>query len=287
MQVSECNPFVRAAEIQPAVLEGSSPRIAYDHRIFLILEGSGTVLLEDREFPLTKHSFIFIPPDTEYYFRGKMKVIVLNFDMTRAFQNQRKPRMPVPRKIFDEACRFDQTLLEGFRAPLLFDADASECDTVMQIVAVFVSKRPTADAIISAMLKKLLAEILDKQAAYRDSATQLAEKIILYIRGNIAEIKNNDRLARVFGYHPIYLSSVLKKKTGKTLHRTIMEERVRLACRFLRFTDNSIEAIAFDTGFSSRNHFCTTFRSIMGMSPLTYRKKKQSLRVETETPIEY
>ena len=277
MQICECNPFVRAAEIQPAVLEGSSPRVAYDHRIFLILEGNGTILMENQEFPLSKHSFIFIPPDREYYFRGKMKVIVLNFDMTRAFQNQRIPLTPVPREIFEPTRRFDQTLLDGFFAPSVFSADAVEIDAVKQIVAAFVSKRPMADAITSAILKNLLAQILDRQTATRDLGMQLVEKIVLYIRENVAEIKSNEQVARAFGYHPIYLSSLVNEKSEKTLHSIIIEERVRLACRFLRFTDSSVEEIAFNTGFSSRNHFCTTFRKITGVSPLTYRKSGTSV----------
>ena len=282
MQISECNPFVRAAEIQPAVLEGNSPRIAYDHRIFLILEGNGTILIENREIPLSAHSFIFIPPDVEYYFRGKMKVIVLNFDMTLNFQNQRTPLMPVPREIFDETRRFDQTLLDGFLSPSVFSADAVESDAVKQIVATFVSKRPMADAITSAILKNLLAQILDKKTAARDLGMRLVEKIVLYIREHIAEIKSNDQVARVFGYHPIYLSSLVKEKTSKTLHRIILEERVRLARRFLRFTDSSVEEIAFNVGFSSRNHFCTTFRQIVGVSPLTYRGKSNTPAEDVE-----
>ena len=282
MQISECNPFVRAAEIQPAVLEGNSPRIAYDHRIFLILEGNGTILIENREIPLSAHSFIFIPPDVEYYFRGKMKVIVLNFDMTRNFQNQRTPLMPVPREIFDETRRFDQTLLDGFLSPSVFSADAVESDAVKQIVATFVSKRPMADAITSAILKNLLAQILDKKTAARDLGMRLVEKIVLYIREHIAEIKSNDQVARVFGYHPIYLSSLVKEKTSKTLHRIILEERVRLARRFLRFTDSSVEEIAFNVGFSSRNHFCTAFRQIVGVSPLTSRGKSNAPAEDVE-----
>lgn len=282
MQISECNPFVRAAEIQPAVLEGNSPRIAYDHRIFLILEGNGTILIENREIPLSAHSFIFIPPDVEYYFRGKMKVIVLNFDMTRNFQNQRTPLMPVPREIFDETRRFDQTLLDGFLSASVFSADAVESDAVKQIVATFVSKRPMADAITSAILKNLLAQILDKKTAARDLGMRLVEKIVLYIREHIAEIKSNDQVARVFGYHPIYLSSLVKEKTSKTLHRIILEERVRLARRFLRFTDSSVEEIAFNVGFSSRNHFCTAFRQIVGVSPLTYRGKSNAPAEDVE-----
>ena len=276
MQLSECNPYVRAAEIQPAVLEGMSPRMAFDHRIFLILGGEGHIFIAGRGYPLKEGMLIFLPPETEYYFRGKMKVAVLNFDLTRACRDQKKPRMPVPRAEYDLSHRFDLTIAEGYEAPAVFPADAMERDAVMQIVASFSAKTPYSDALTSAGLKKLLCELSERRSCARDLSTLLSEKILLYIRGNAPEIRDNEMLGRVFGYHPIYIASVIKEKTGKTLHRIILEERIRLACRFLRSTDSSVEQIAFDTGFSSRNHFCTVFRSIMSMTPLAYRAGKHS-----------
>lgn len=275
MQLSECNPYVRAAEIQPAVLEGASPRMAFDHRIFLILDGEGHIYIAGTAHPLKEGILIFLPPEIEYYFRGKMKVAVLNFDMTRACHTEDKPRMPIPRGEYDPALRFDTTTAEGYEAPAVFPADAMERDSVMQIVAAFSAKTPYSDARTSSELKKLLCELSERRSHARDFTTLLSEKILLYIKGNAAEIKDNEMLGRVFGYHPIYIASVIKEKTGKTLHRIILEERIRLACRFLRSTDSSVEQIAFDTGFSSRNHFCTVFRSIMRVTPLAYRAGKR------------
>ena len=274
MQLCECNPFVRAAQIQPAVLEGASPRIAFDHRIFLILDGTGRIYISGNEHPLRPNDLVCFPTDTEYYFRGKMKVAVLNYDLTRAFQNQRTPLTPVPRESYDPALRFDPTVAEGFETPTVLSADETEREAVMQTVAAFVSRSPYADARASAELKRLLSLLLERRVTVRDPGARLVEKLLLYVRSNAAEIRDNADLARVFGYHPVYVAALVKEKTGKTLHRTILEERIRLACRFLRSTDNTVEQIAFDTGFSSRNHFCTVFRRIQGVTPLAYRTGK-------------
>ena len=277
MELSQCNPFVRAAQIQPAVLEGASPRIAFDHRIFLILDGNGIIYIGDTAHPLHSGSLVCFPPETEYYFRGKMKVAVLNYDLTRAFQNQRTPRTPVPREQYDPACRFDAVTANGFESPLVLDTEEPEREAVMRIVSAFVSDSRYSDARASAELKCLLCELLEKRSTPIGFRHRLAEKILLYIRSNAAEIRSNEELASVFGYHPIYIAAVVKEQTGKSLHRTILDERIRLACRFLRSTDHSIEQIAFDTGFSSRSHFCTVFRRIKSVTPLAYRSGKDSL----------
>lgn len=273
MELSACNPFLRAAQIQPAVLEGASPRMAYDYRIFLILEGEGHIYIAGEVHPLKENSLICFPPETEYYFRGKMKVAVLNFDLTRAFQNQRKPLTPVPREEYDPDARFDLTTADGLASPLLITADEIERELILRTVSAFAADTPYSDARTSAEIKKLLSELLEKQLSGGDLGNRLVEKVLLYVRTNAAEIRDNAMIGKALGYHPIYVASVVKEKTGKTLHRILLEERVRLACRYLYSTDHSVEEIAYETGFSSRNHFCTVFRSITGMTPLSYRGK--------------
>ena len=88
-----------------------------------------------------------------------------------------------------------------------------------------------------------------------------------------AELEDNAAVGEAFGYHPVYLAQLYREHTGTTLHRAILENKLELACRWLTHTDRSIEQIAFDTGFSSRSHFCTAFRRRMGMTPKAYRKK--------------
>jgi AraC-like DNA-binding protein len=274
MNIQDCNPFLRAAELQPAVLEGKGDRMAYDHRLFYILEGCGELILEARATPLSPDMAILLRPGVGYHFRGKMRVAVLNFDLTRSAVAKTTPICPPPIAKFDSAQIFDSESLDVLEKPLLLsDARAFKTD-VLTIVRSFSQGDALSDALCSALLKKLFAELLASMQRAASPTEALVERVRRYIHLYAAEITDNRALGEVFGYHPVYLAQVFHQHTGKNLHHAILEARIELACQWLSRTDHSIERIAFDTGFSSRNHFCTVFRRIMGVTPLSYRSKQ-------------
>lgn len=59
---------MRQFEVAPG---GHTPRHrhAYEHEVF-VLEGTGTVLDGQREYPLRAGSVVFVPPDQEHQFRN-------------------------------------------------------------------------------------------------------------------------------------------------------------------------------------------------------------------------
>lgn len=162
MQLSECNPFLRTAEIQPAILEGSGPRMAYDHRLFYVLEREGTLLLDNRTVALAPDTLIFIPPAVGYNFRGKLRVVVLNFDMTRACAARTIPICPPPAAAFDPALCFDLTLIDGLAEPVVLPGDTALQSAVLELVQRFSGGGAQVDAASSARLKLLLADLLSR-----------------------------------------------------------------------------------------------------------------------------
>lgn len=274
IELSEVNPYLRAAMIQPAVLEGSEPRIAYDNRIFLILEGEGQAVANGKIYPLRADTLLYFAVGVEYYFIGRMKVVVLNFDFTRACAKRKIPLCPVPRQLYRADCVFDTTLARGFENLCILTVDETLKNDLLTVTDTFVTGGIQQDALTSAMTKAILVRIRLCQTITKDSQTLLAEKVLCYIRNNAVEIDSNAHLAETFAYHPVYLAEIFKQKTGKSLHAAILEEKLRVACRWLMYTNNSIEQIACDTGFSSRSHFCTVFKKHFDMSPLDYRAKR-------------
>ena len=274
IELSEANPYLRAAIIQPAVLEGSEPRIAYDNRIFLILEGEGQVVANGRRYPLRADSLLYFAVGVEYYFIGRMKVVVLNFDATRACAARKTPLCPVPRQLYQPACVFDTTSIRDFEDMIILTVDETLKNDLLTLTDTFVTGGTQQDALTSAMTKAILTQISLRRTVTKDPKTLLAEQVLCYIRNNAVEIEGNARLAEVFAYHPVYLAEIFKQKTGKSLHTVILEEKLRVACRWLMYTNNSIEQIACDTGFSTRSHFCTVFKRQFGMTPLDYRAKR-------------
>lgn len=271
MLLKDCNPFIRIAQIQNAVLERTGPRKAYDYRLFYILENSGSILIEGTLYDIGPDTMIVIPPATAYDFQGRLKTCVLNFDITQRFSHRTQPLFPPCEEEFDPKSLFETELLEGFGQPCVLQGDISARDTVLQIVSRFNTEGKYADAAVSAMLKLLFAELLGRNADPRD---KLSEKVMSYIRIHAASLNSNEDVAQTFGYHPVYLGELIKRTTGKTLHTAIMEAKLQLACRWLAGTEESVDDIAHLTGFCSRAHFCTLFKKKLGVSPAEYRKNR-------------
>ena len=269
MLLQDCNPYIRAAQIQPAVLEHTGLRKAYDYRIFYILDGNGNILIEDGIYPIRPDSIIVLPPNTAYDFQGQIKVVVLNFDITRRFAHRTQPIFPPRAAEFDPSLLMETELLEDFDHPQVLHSNGSLQKDILQIVFHFNSKVKYADAQASAQLKLFFAEL---SATNEDPKDKQVEKILIHIRMHAASIRNNEDVARAFGYHPVYLNNLIKRSTGKTLHTVITDAKLQIACQCLSETAETIEAISCLTGFCSRTHFCTLFKKKLGLSPAQYRK---------------
>ena len=268
MRLEDCNPFIRAAEIQPAIMEGNGPRKAYDHRLFYILAGTGSIIIQGVSYPLTTQMLILLPPAMEYYFSGKMRTVVLNFDLTRRACHRKEAICPPPAAEFDPRVLFDMETVPLPRTPFLVQGDLLKQNSLIRLVEEFNLAEDHADALTSALLKALLAELLRGR---NSSESSLCKRLQSYIRIHAPQISSNEQLGEFFGYHPVYLGEVFRRITGKTLHTAIMEARIALACRLLSQSDTAIADIAEACGFCSRTHFCTAFKRVTGTTPTAYR----------------
>lgn len=276
MLLKDCNPYIRTAQIQPAVLERTGLRKAYDYRLFYILENKGSIIIEGICHEICSDTVIIIPPATAYDFQGKLKICVLNFDITQSFSYRTQPLFPPCESQFNPDLLFETELLEGFEQPYLLHGDISIRDTVLQIISRFNMQGKYSDAAVSAMLKLLFSELLSLNNNPREI---LGEKVMSYIRIHAAYIKSNEDVARAFGYHTVYLGELFKRTVGKTLHVAITEAKLQIACKWLIGTEESIEDIAHLSGFCSRSHFCTLFKKELKTSPTEYRKKHRTQTV--------
>ena len=83
-------------------------------------------------------------------------------------------------------------------------------------------------------------------------------------------ITNKD-VAHAIGYHPYYLSRLLKKETGKTLRHALIDHRLQVAREMLLSTKSPVSQIATECGFTSSSHFSEAFREAFGQTPKEYR----------------
>ena len=78
-------------------------------------------------------------------------------------------------------------------------------------------------------------------------------------------------VAERFGYHPSYLTSMLKEKTGETFGQIKVGQQMSEAAYLLLNTDRSIESVARKVGISNMSYFYRKFRDFFGMTPKHYR----------------
>lgn len=45
--------------------------------IYFIIEGSGTWIIEDAEYPVEKHDVVIVPPGKRFYFKGNLKQLCI------------------------------------------------------------------------------------------------------------------------------------------------------------------------------------------------------------------
>ncbi len=82
--------------------------------------------------------------------------------------------------------------------------------------------------------------------------------------------------ASLLNITPKYLSTVCKRVSGKSPIRWIKESVMNEIYQMLRDTDLSVKEISNKLGFPNSSFFGQFFREEAGMTPLSYRKKRQT-----------
>jgi AraC family transcriptional regulator len=78
-------------------------------------------------------------------------------------------------------------------------------------------------------------------------------------------------LARGVAMSPYHFLRTFRHVVGMTPHQFVLRTRLHRAAVRLRRSDESVSAIAFDTGFNDLSTFNRRFRRVIGVSPSAYR----------------
>ena len=80
--------------------------------------------------------------------------------------------------------------------------------------------------------------------------------------------------ASILNVHPNHLNAVVKAITGKTALNHIHNHILKLSKAELAQTDASVKEIAYSLHFDSPNNFSAFFKKNTGLTPMSYRKKR-------------
>jgi AraC-like DNA-binding protein len=97
--------------------------------------------------------------------------------------------------------------------------------------------------------------------------------VLAYIGENLAKPITHDLLARTAGLSPSRFHFLFRSALGCAPYEYVQKLRLKRAQELLIRTDRSVAEIGQDVGHADPYHFSRTFRRIVGMSPVKYRKQ--------------
>lgn len=130
------------------------------------------------------------------------------------------------------------------------------------------------DDLAAAMLTQIFRTFEERQEEFEVqlSQSELMGEIRQYI-GDSYEDGNLGRMAEALGYEASYLSTFIRKATGRTFKQLVNEERMRHAMIFLQSGSEPIADIARKVGISNLTQFYKRFAEYAGCTPKEYRSR--------------
>jgi YesN/AraC family two-component response regulator len=236
------------------------------YEFYYLLDGCVDYLVDDKVYNLNAGSLLIIPPYT----------IHRNVDASAC--NHTRIIMYVDYESFSEVKQFGVKLFDNPNMQF-YNIKCSDPihQTLLDVLNEFSSHKDLNMAKLLAIRLFLLME--RKNDVYVSSVDKKMQnkqisRIINFINREYATDITLEYLAQYFGLNSTYLSRFFKKETGFNFSVYLNNLRISKAVNILNSTDYNITETAMAVGFHSCNHFCKTFKQIMGISPLSYKKRQ-------------
>lgn len=271
MDFTRLNPVVRSVSLYEKIGR-SEECVGYDCRLIYVVSGDLSATVGDKKLShMGPGNLIYIPAGVKYRLKSKyIRAVVITFDPT--------DDNPLPDERLNPAAvdEYDESLchrcgVEGILGQVITLSDLeSERDNFLRMANIFTSGEGHYRAQLSAMLKLILLRVIE--TADEDALpARMVEELDNYIRENVSDEISNTEIGAVFGYHPFYVSRMLKERRGMTLRQYIISYRLKMAKKLLETTDRSAGEIAEECGFTDASYFAKTFKAAFGITPKEYR----------------
>lgn len=143
-----------------------------------------------------------------------------------------------------------------------------------QIITEYANRQEDTQKILKPMIftvMMLLTRVYKSRPA--DGKPQsIAEQMSAYMDTRLENITLGDLAAR-FGYHPNYISALIRRETGHTFSQMLLEKRMKRARLLLESTKLSVSRVAEMTGYGSSSNFYKAYRRYYGVSPREKRSE--------------
>ena len=124
------------------------------------------------------------------------------------------------------------------------------------------------------LLTLVLAEIA-RAGAWKEPVAApdgLVDRALAFIEKHALEPISLRDVAAALHRSPSYLTTALKRATGRTANAWIVQARIHEAQRRLVSTDERVDIVAERVGYPDVTHFIRVFRRLVGRTPAAFRR---------------
>lgn len=104
---------------------------------------------------------------------------------------------------------------------------------------------------------------------------QLIQEIQTFLDEHLYEDHSIADLCRRFTINREKLQTGFREQIQSTVHAYIIRQRMEKAAQRLLISDESVKAIALESGYKKQRSFNKTFKAIFRLTPAAYRKRHQ------------
>ena len=274
MKIENVRPAIRFADR----LEYTAPRSpskTYDSRLLYIIRGAGKITVEGYEYEIEPGLLVLFSGGTPYSFvpSPSFFAYAVDFDIEKGFVTDTGFLPPIPVRLFDPTKLRGAQFFEDselLRSPFVRVIGGTTGEKIGELVREFNLKSRFCLTRAELILAQLLLELADFCEYGRTERT--ASCVLEYIEAHYNEPITNSSLATRFGHDACYLGRVVKRHTGLSLHRLLLQRRVDAGVKLLITTDLTLDVIAERVGFCSAAHFSKRCKELRGCPPSHYRK---------------
>lgn len=233
------------------------------YEIMVAVKSGGVCSVGNSHYAIHAGSIFLCKPNDEHEFTLPMGNSIYNI-------------MFLPEIFNDHARKMLEQIPSG--AYLIFQD--SSLDQLLSMLAVMerelITQRPGFEALTGALTQYLLTSIFRRNNELPDLTriehNDELEKVIFYVQNHYREKITLAKLSKLTGRSTQYIGQLFKKNAWCSFSQYLMRYRVNKAQDLLKNTDLSLTEITYETGFFDSAHFTKSFSSVVGQTPLAYRR---------------
>ena len=240
------------------------------YEFYYLINGHTSYIINNTRHEIHENDIVWLPPHITHS---------VQVDENR---HHKRLLLLIPPHFLDEIFEQEDEFRNFFSIPRIIHMSENERKKISRYCNLILEEDWSKDKFYSNSIRSLLSLLIIQTFRLVKNNTEVISNtskpnetlttILRYIDKRYDVNITLPRLATQVHMTPNYISHLFRKHLDTTLTSYLLNIRISKARDFLINTNLTITDISQKCGFNSLNHFCKSFKKIMGVSPTAFRE---------------